>query len=108
MSRRSVQGWRCARLERGEAAIASKASPGRFPLSETQIARLKCELDRSPLVHAWSDHRRALSPMTSLIGPLAHVRPQAEDTLEQRRWSWQQRRSIERHDDTVTVKKSKT
>jgi transposase len=50
VSGRSVERWRRAWRERGEAGVLSKGSPGRPRLSQAQIRRLERELGRGPLV----------------------------------------------------------
>ncbi|MFE7278059.1 helix-turn-helix domain-containing protein [Streptomyces sp. NPDC057623] len=45
VSERSVERWRRAWRERGEAGVLSKGSPGRPRLSEAQVARLERELE---------------------------------------------------------------
>ncbi|MFK4196581.1 helix-turn-helix domain-containing protein [Streptomyces sp. NPDC033754] len=57
ISSRSVERWRRAWREGGEAGILSKGSPGRPRLSDAQIARLEQELERGPQAHGWADQR---------------------------------------------------
>jgi transposase len=73
VSERSVERWRRAWREHGEAGVLSQGSPGRPRPSETQIVRLERELERGPLVHGWSDQRWALTRISTLIGWLFHV-----------------------------------
>ncbi|MFD8301330.1 IS630 family transposase [Streptomyces sp. NPDC059690] len=108
VSERSVERWRRAWREHGEAGVLSQGSPGRCLLSETQIARLERELERGPLVHGWADQRWTLARIKTVIGRLFHVSYTVEGTwrlLKRHGWSWQQpaRRSIERDDDAVEV-----
>ncbi|MFF8674651.1 winged helix-turn-helix domain-containing protein [Streptomyces sp. NPDC015242] len=113
LSERSVERWRRAWRERGEAGVLSQGSPGRSRLSETQIARLERELERGPLGHGWADQRWALARSKTLIGRLFHVSCTVEGTwrlLKRHGWSWHQpaRRAIERDDDAVEVWKKET
>ncbi|MGW4650211.1 IS630 family transposase [Kitasatospora sp. NPDC004289] len=106
VSGRSVERWRRAWSERGEAGVSSKGSPGRPRLSSAQIARLERELERGPLAHGWADQRRTLARVKTLIGRLFHVSYTVEGTwrlLRRRGWSWQQptRRAIQRDDTAV-------
>ncbi|MFJ8159131.1 helix-turn-helix domain-containing protein [Streptomyces sp. NPDC094468] len=73
VSERSVERWRRAWREHGEAGVLSQGSPGRCLLSETQIARLERELERGPLVHGWADQRRTLARIKTVIDRLFHV-----------------------------------
>lgn len=113
VSERSVERWRRAWRELGEAGILSKGSPGRPKLSEDQVARLERELERGPLAHGWADQRWTLVRIKTLIGRLFHVSYTVEGTwrlLKRHRWSWQQpaRQAIERDDDAVEVWKKET
>ncbi|XUL89933.1 IS630 family transposase [Streptomyces galilaeus] len=106
VSERSVERWRRAWRERGEAGVRSKGSPGRSKLGEAQIARLERELERGPLAHGWADQRWTLARVKTLIGRLFHVSYTVEGTwrlLKRHGWSCQQpaRRAIERNDDAV-------
>ncbi|WP_455567403.1 IS630 family transposase [Streptomyces anandii] len=106
ISVRSVERWRRAWREGGEAGILSKGSPGRPRLNEVQVARLERELERGPLAHGWTDQRWTLARIKTLIGRLFHVSYTVEGTwrlLKRHGWSWQQptRRAIERDDDAV-------
>ncbi|MDQ0767130.1 transposase [Streptomyces canus] len=80
VSERSVERWRRAWREHGEAGVLSQGSPGRSRLSETQIARLERELERGPLVHGWADQRWTLARIKTLIGRLFHVSCTVEGT----------------------------
>ena len=73
VSERSVERWRRQWREEGLAGLASKGSPGRPRLSETQIARLERELKRGPLAHGWADQRWTLARVKTMIGRLFHV-----------------------------------
>lgn len=113
VSERSVERWRRAWRECGEAGLLSKGSPGRPRLSEAQIARLERELERGPLAHGWADQRWTLARIKTLIGRLFHVSYTVEGTwrlLKRHGWSWQQpaRRAIERDDAAVEVWKKET
>ncbi|MFJ5933241.1 winged helix-turn-helix domain-containing protein [Streptomyces sp. NPDC093071] len=113
VSERSVERWRRAWHEHGQAGVLSQGSPGRSRLSETQIARLERELERGPLVHGWTDQRWTLARIKTLIGRLFHVSYTVEGTwrlLKRHGWSWQQpaRRAIERDDDAAEVWKKET
>ncbi|MFD6311025.1 winged helix-turn-helix domain-containing protein [Streptomyces nigra] len=113
ISLRSVERWRRAWREGGEAGVLPKGAPGRPRLSEAQIARLKQELVRGPLAHGWADQRRTLARIKTLIGRLFHVSYTVEGTwrlLKRHGWSRQQptRRAIERDDDAVEVWKKAT
>ncbi|WP_435226155.1 IS630 family transposase [Streptomyces sp. Tue6028] len=106
ISVRSVERWRRAWRELGEAGLLSKGSPGRPLLSEAQIARLDGELERGPLAHGWADQRWTLARIKTMIGRLFHVSYTVEGTwrlLKRHGWSWQQpaRRALERDDDAV-------
>ncbi|WP_435887738.1 IS630 family transposase, partial [Streptomyces niveus] len=93
VSERSVERWRRAWHEGGEAGLLSKGSPGRPRLSDAQIARLARELERGPLVHGWADQRWTLARIKTLIGRLFHVSYTVEGTwrmLKRHGWSWQQ------------------
>ncbi|WP_331447373.1 winged helix-turn-helix domain-containing protein [Streptomyces xanthochromogenes] len=108
VSERSVKRWRRQWREEGLAGVASKGSPGRPRLSETQIARLERELERGPLAHGWDDQRWTLGRVKTMIGRLFHVSYTVEGTwrlLRRYGWSWQQpaRRAIERDDDAVEL-----
>jgi transposase len=108
ISVRSVERWRRAWREGGEAGVLSKGSPGRPRLSDAQIARLERELERGPLAHGWADQRWTLARIKTLIGRLFHVSYTVEGTwrlLKRHGWSWQQptRRAIERDDDAVDL-----
>ncbi|KQW02686.1 winged helix-turn-helix domain-containing protein [Streptomyces sp. Root369] len=113
VSERSVERWRRAWRERGEAGVLSRGSPGRSQLSDIQIARLERELERGPLVHGWADQRWTRARIKTLIGRLFHVSYTVEGTwrlLKRHGWSWQQptRRAIERDDEAVEVWKKET
>ncbi|MFD6329453.1 winged helix-turn-helix domain-containing protein [Streptomyces niveus] len=113
VSERSVERWRRAWHEGGDAGLVSKGSLGRPRLSDAQIARLARELERGPLVHGWADQRWTLARIKTLIGRLFHVSYTAEGTwrmLKRHGWSWQQpaRRAIERDDAAVEVWKKET
>ncbi|MET7889493.1 MULTISPECIES: winged helix-turn-helix domain-containing protein [Streptomyces] len=113
ISVRSVERWRRAWREGGEAGVLSKGSPGRPRLNEVQVARLERELERGPLAHGWTDQRWTLARIKTLIGRLFHVSYTVEGTwrlLKRHGWSWQQptRRAIERDDDAVEVWKKET
>ncbi|WP_443064970.1 IS630 family transposase [Streptomyces sp. NBC_00576] len=117
VSERSVERWRRQWREEGLAGVASKGSPGRPRLSETQMARLERELERGPLAHGWTDQRWTLAHgwtdqrwtlarVKTMIGRLFHVSYTVEGTwrlLRRHGWSWQQpaRRAIERDGDAV-------
>ena len=73
ISVRSVERWRRAWREGGEAGVLSKGSPGRPRLSEIQIARLERELERGPLAHGWIDQRWTLARIKTVIGRLFHI-----------------------------------
>ncbi|MDI5961534.1 helix-turn-helix domain-containing protein [Streptomyces sp. SL54] len=73
ISVRSVERWRRARPESGEAGVLSKGPPGRPRLSEAQIARLERELECGPLTHGWADQRWTLARIKRLIGRLFPV-----------------------------------
>jgi transposase len=113
VSDRSVERWRRAWRERGEAGVLSKGSPGRPRLSEVQVARLERELERGPLAHGWTDQRWTPARVKTLIGRLFHVSYTVEGTwrlLKRHNWSWQQpaRRAIERDDPVVEVWEKET
>ncbi|WNO69499.1 winged helix-turn-helix domain-containing protein [Streptomyces sp. AM2-3-1] len=113
ISVRSVERWRQAWRESGEAGLLSKGSPGRPLLGEAQIVRLDRELERGPLAHGWADQRWTLARIKTVIGRLFHVSYTLEGTwrlLKRHGWSWQQpaRRAIERDDDAVEVWKKET
>ncbi|MET7516997.1 winged helix-turn-helix domain-containing protein [Streptomyces sp. NPDC005480] len=108
VSERSVERWRRQWREEGQAGVASKGSPGRSRLSDTQIAKLERELERGPLAHGWADQRWTLARVKTMIGRLFHVSYTVEGTwrlLRRHGWSWQQpaRRAIERDDDAVEL-----
>jgi transposase len=113
VSERSVERWRRAWRQRGEAGVLSKGSPGRPRLSDAQIARLERELERGPLVHGWADQRWTLARIKTLIGRLFHVSYTVEGIwrlLRRHGWSRQQpaRRAIERDDQAVEVWRKET
>ncbi|MET8643005.1 helix-turn-helix domain-containing protein [Streptomyces sp. NPDC004074] len=83
ISVRSVERWRRAWRESGEAGVLSKGSPGRSRLSAVQIARLERELERGPLAHGWADQRWTLARIKTLIGRLFHVSYTVEGTWRQ-------------------------
>ena len=108
VSERSVERWRRQWREEGLAGVASRGSPGRPRLSQTQTARLERELERGPLAHGWVGQRWTLARVKTMIGRLFHVSYTVEGTLRLLRrhgWSWQQpaRRAIERDDDAVEL-----
>jgi transposase len=108
VSLRSVERWRLAWRERGQAGVASKGSPGRPRLSDTQITRLEEALRRGPLAHGWADQRWTLARVRTLIGRLFHVSYTVEGTwvlLRRHGWSWQQpaRRAIERDEQAIEL-----
>ncbi|MFD7104760.1 winged helix-turn-helix domain-containing protein [Streptomyces celluloflavus] len=108
VSERSVERWRRAWRERGEAGVLTKGSPGRPRLGPTQISRLERELARGPLTHGWADQRWTLARVKTLIGRLFHVSYTVEGTwrlLKRHGWSWQQpaRRAIERDEEAVEL-----
>jgi transposase len=113
VSERSVERWRRAWRERGEAGVQSKGSPGRSRFGPALIARLERELERGPLAHGWADQRWTLARIKTLIGRLFHVSYTVEGAwrlLRRHGWSWQQpaRRAIERDDGAVEVWKKET
>ncbi|MER7585215.1 winged helix-turn-helix domain-containing protein [Kitasatospora sp. NPDC097691] len=113
VSERSVERWRRAWRERGEAGVQSKGSPGRPRLGPGQLARLERELERGPLAHGWADQRWTLARIKTLIGRLFHVSYTVEGTwqlLKRLGWSWQQpaRRAVERDDGAVEVWREET
>ncbi|MGW2599271.1 IS630 family transposase [Streptomyces klenkii] len=106
VSERSVERWRRAWRDRGEARVLTKGSPGRPCLGPAQIAGLERELERGPLAHGWADQRWTLARVKTLIGRLFHVSYTVEGTwrlLKRHGWSWQQpaRRAIERDEEAV-------
>ncbi|MYU50451.1 helix-turn-helix domain-containing protein [Streptomyces sp. SID7805] len=108
VSERSVERWRRAWRERGEAGVLTKGSPDRPRLGATQISRLERELARGPLTHGWADQRWTLARVKTLIGRLFHVSYTVEGTwrlLKRHSWSWQQpaRRAIERDEEAVEL-----
>lgn len=108
VSERSVERWRRQWREEGMAGVASKGSPGRPRLSDTQITRLERALECGPLAHGWTDQRWTLARVKTMIGRLFHVSYTLEGTwrlLRRHSWSWQQpaRRAIERDDDAVEL-----
>nr|WP_202556529.1 winged helix-turn-helix domain-containing protein [Streptomyces sp. SID4950] len=113
VSERSVERWRRAWREQGEAGVPSKGSPGRLRLGDGQIARLARELERGPLAHGLVDQRWTLARIKTLIGRLIHVSYTVEGTwrlLRRHGWSWQQpaRRAIGRNNSAVEVWKKET
>ncbi|MER5599524.1 helix-turn-helix domain-containing protein [Streptomyces sp. NPDC002265] len=68
ISVRSVERWRRAWREGGEAGVLPKGPPGGPRLSEIQIAELERELERGPLAHGWADHRWTPARIKTLIG----------------------------------------
>ncbi|MEU2228514.1 winged helix-turn-helix domain-containing protein [Streptomyces sp. NPDC018347] len=113
VSVRSVERWRRAWRECGEAGVLSKGSPGRPRLNEAQVNCLERELEHGPLVHGWADQRWTLARIKTLIGRLFHVSFTAEGMrrlLKRHGWSRQQpaRRAIERDDEAVEVWKKET
>ncbi|MFE3270026.1 winged helix-turn-helix domain-containing protein [Streptomyces sp. NPDC059215] len=93
ISVRSVERWRRAWREGGEAGVLSKGSPGRPRLNKVQVVRLERELERGPLAHGWTDQRWTLARIKTLIGRLFHVSHTVEGTwrlLKRHGWSWQQ------------------
>ncbi|MEU8462774.1 winged helix-turn-helix domain-containing protein [Streptomyces sp. NPDC029003] len=113
ISVRSVERWRRAWRESGEAGVLSKGSAGRSRLSEAQIVGLERELEAGPVAHGWADQQWTLPRIKTLIGRLFHVSYTVEGTwrlLKRHGWSWQQpaRRAIERDDDAVEVGRKET
>nr|WP_236654574.1 helix-turn-helix domain-containing protein [Streptacidiphilus anmyonensis] len=109
VSERSVEQWRRAWREGGEAGVLSKGSPGRPRLGEAQIAGL----ERGALAHGWADQGWTLArdqdadrrTLPRLLHGGGHL-----PAAEAHGWSWQQpaRRAIERDDDAVEVWKKET
>jgi transposase len=75
VSTKSAYQWRRCWRAGGPAALASKG-PGGFGcrLTQTQLARLRTELERGPAAHGWDDQRWTLARVATLIGRLFHVR----------------------------------
>ncbi|AJC53571.1 IS630 family transposase [Streptomyces sp. 769] len=59
--------------EAGEQGLASRGSPGRPELSDTQFALLEQELAKGPAVHGWADQRWTLSRVQTVIGRRFHL-----------------------------------
>ncbi|MFD8719135.1 winged helix-turn-helix domain-containing protein [Streptomyces sp. NPDC059629] len=113
ISVRSVERWRRAWRESGEAGLLSKGSSEKPRLREAQVAWLERELERGPQAHGWADQRWTLARIKALIGRLFHVSYTVEGTwrlLIRHGWSWQHpaRRAIERDDDAIEVRKKET
>ena len=76
VSLNSVYVWRRRWRAGGEAALASEGAGGAAcPLGAAQLARLRAALDGGPAAWGWGeDQRWTLARVTTLIGPLFHVR----------------------------------
>ncbi|MER7682158.1 helix-turn-helix domain-containing protein [Streptomyces sp. NPDC096934] len=92
ISLRSIERWRRAWREGGEAGVLWKGSPGGPRLSEPQIARLEQDSERGPLAQGWAGQRWTLARIKTLIGRLFHVSYTVEGTwqlLKRHVRSWQ-------------------
>jgi transposase len=69
---RSVQRWREAWENGGEAAQVSKGPPTHPQLSDEQFAVLEAELERGPTAHGWPDQKWPLSRTKTVIGRRFH------------------------------------
>jgi transposase len=105
---RSVQRWRKAWSEDGEAGLLSKGPVSLPVLSDELFAVLEGELDRGAVAHGWPDQTWTLARITTLIGRRFHksCTPQGVAALLHRHgWSWQTpaRRAIERDEQQVAT-----
>lgn len=105
---RSVQRWRAAWSEQGEAALRSKGPASLPALSEELFAALEAELERGPAAHGWPDQRWTLSRIKTLIGRRFHrsyTEQGVRKLLVRHGWSWQvpARRAVERDDAQVAA-----
>lgn len=110
VSRNSVYVWRRRWRAGGERALASKGPGGAVcRLNETQLARLRTELDRGPAAHGWGeDQRWTLARITALIGRLFHLHYTLRGTsylLHRIGWSPQvpAHRAAERDEAAITA-----
>lgn len=69
---RSVQRWRAAWKNGGEAALVSNGPPNYPQLSEAQFAILEAELERGPVAHGWPDQTWTLDRIKTVIGRRFH------------------------------------
>ena len=76
VSTKSVYQWRRRWRAGGGGALASKGPGGSgCRLNQSQLARLRAELDKGPAAHGWNeDQRWTLARVATLIGRLFHVR----------------------------------
>ena len=105
---RSVQRWRKAWSEEGEAGLVSKGPVSHPILSDELFAVLEQELDKGPVAHGWPDQTWTLARITTLIGRRFHksYTPQGVAVLLHRHdWSHQvpARRALERDDEAVAA-----
>lgn len=105
---RSVQRWRLAWAEGGEAALRSKG-PASYPqLPDELFAVLEVELDKGPAAHGWPDQKWTLGRIKTLIGRRFHksyTEQGVRNLLIRHGWSWQvpARRALERDEAAVAV-----
>jgi transposase len=106
---RSVQRWRKAWSEGGEAALASKGPASLPALSDELFGKLEVELDRGPEAHGFPDQTWTLARIKTVIGRRFHksYTPQGVAALLYRHgWTYHQtpaRRAVERDEHAVTA-----
>lgn len=105
---RSVQRWRKAWSEGGDAALASKGPASLPVLSDELFAKLEAELDKGPEAHGFPDQTWTLARIKTVIGRRFHksYTPQGVAALLHRHgWSHQSpaRCAVERDEHAVTA-----
>ena len=105
---RSVQRWRRAWSEEGQAGLVSKGPVSRAILSDELFAVLELELDKGPVAHGRPDQTWTPARITTLIGRRFHksYTPRGVAVLFHRHgWSHQvpARRALERDDEAVAA-----
>ncbi|WP_435799774.1 IS630 family transposase [Streptomyces goshikiensis] len=108
VSVRSVQRWRRAWQETGQAGVRSRGPASRPKLSETLFAVLEEELAKGSVAHGWPDQRWTLARIKTLIGRRFHksmTLSGISQMLRRHGWSHQvpARRAVERDETAVAL-----
>lgn len=103
---RSVQRWRRAWAEDGQAALRSKCPASHPYLSDALRTVLKAELGKGPAAHSRPDQKWTLGRIKTLISHrfhVSHTEQSVRNLLIRHGWSWQvpARRALERDDAAV-------